>query len=79
MANATIETIKDFTRQQSTELLLATLTTLEETAEIKETRDGFRFKDFSSDERISRAVMLDIIEEREGEEFVEALCEQFEA
>ena len=73
----TIETIKEFTRSQSTELLIATLTQIEESAEVKEARDGFKYKAFSEDEKVSRAIIQDIIEERKGEEFIEELCERF--
>ena len=73
----TIETIKEFTRSQSIELLIATLTQMESAAEVKETRSGFRYKAFTNDEKLSRAIMLDIIEERNGEEFVDQLIETF--
>ena len=73
-----IEKMKTFTRTQTTELLIATLTRLEVAAEVKTLRNGEKVKDFSREERLARAVMLDVIEEREAEEMIDALLESFE-
>ena len=73
----TIEKIKAFTRQQPTATLVGTLTKIEESAEVKQLRDVSWHKVFSREQRISRAVLMDVIQEREGEEFVEFLYAKF--
>ena len=76
-AMMTIEKMKAFARQQSTSILVGTLTRIEKSAGVKQLRDGSWHKVFSREQRISRAVLMDVIEEREGEEFAEFLCEKF--
>ena len=73
-----LERMKSFVRSQTIEMLLATLAKIEESASIKKLRDGTEVKDFSQEERISRGVIYTVIEEREGEEFVDALLNAFE-
>lgn len=73
-----LDKMKAYTRTQTTELLIATLTQIEESAGTKTLRCGMEIKDFSREQRIARGVIYTVIEEREGSEMVDTLMDAFE-
>lgn len=73
-----MDAVKNEIRKQDLQMLIETLEKLERSAKIKTLRDGFKVKIFSNAEKIVRAAIYDVIEEKNGEEFAEKLFAKFE-
>ena len=73
-----IEQLKAFAKTQTTSTLIDSILQIEKMTKTKKIH-GIEFKDYSDDLRISRFAMLDVIEDREGVEFMDSLLEKIEA
>lgn len=73
-----VEQLKAFAKTQTTSTLIDSILQIEKTTKTKKI-NGIEFKDYSDDLRISRVAMLDVIEDREGVEFMDSLLEKIEA
>ena len=73
-----VEQLKAFAKTQTTSTLIDSILQIEKMTKTKKI-NGIEFKDYSDDLRISRVAMLDVIEDREGVEFMDSLLEKIEA
>jgi hypothetical protein len=73
-----VEQLKAFAKTQATSTLIDSILQIEKMTKTKKI-NGIEFKDYSDDLRISRVAMLDVIEDREGVEFMDSLLEKIEA